>query len=128
MSVERAVGQLKQESLGSILTPSDEETEAARKVDIGMIDKRPGAIARCADVADAAFFQALLADFRRPGAAFSLKHQSVEGNQGFILWTAETADNVYGLGTDTFVVQTFAGKIKPKQSLKGGSFYGEISD
>jgi hypothetical protein len=38
------------------------------------------------------------------------------------LWTAETADNVYGLGTDTFivqdgkiVVQSFAGKITPKQ-------------
>jgi len=68
------------------------------------------------------FFQALLAEFGKPGAAFSLKHQSVEGDYGYILWTAETADNVYGLGTDTFivqdgkiVVQSFAGKITPKQ-------------
>ena len=50
------------------------------------------------------FFQALLAEFGKPGAAFSLKHQSVEGDYGYILWTAETADNVYGLGTDTFIV------------------------
>ncbi len=69
-----------------------------------------------------AFFQALLAEFGKPGAAFSLKHQSVEGEYGYILWTAETADNVYGLGTDTFivqdgkiVVQSFGGKITPKQ-------------
>ncbi len=68
------------------------------------------------------FFQALLAEFEKPGATFSLKHQSVEGDYGYILWTAETADNVYGLGTDTFVVrdgkiavQSFAGKITPKR-------------
>jgi SnoaL-like domain len=68
------------------------------------------------------FFQALLAEFGKPGATFSLKHQSVEGDYGYILWTAETADNVYELGTDTFVVrdgrivlQSFAGTIKPKQ-------------
>jgi hypothetical protein len=37
------------------------------------------------------------------------------------LWTAETADNVYELGTDTLfvqdgkiVAQSFAGKITPK--------------
>ena len=38
-----------------------------------------------------------------------------------MLWTAETADNVYEMGTDTLVVmdgkivaQSFAGKITPK--------------
>jgi len=68
------------------------------------------------------FFQALLAEFGKPGATFSLKHQSIEGDYGYILWTAETADNVYALGTDTFVVrddkivvQSFAGKITPKR-------------
>jgi ketosteroid isomerase-like protein len=67
------------------------------------------------------FFEALFAEFGRPGAAFSLKQQSVEGDYAYILWTAETADNVYELGTDTFVVrdgkivaQSFAGKITPK--------------
>jgi ketosteroid isomerase-like protein len=66
-------------------------------------------------------FQAMLAEFGKPGASFDLKQLSVEGDHGFILWTAETADNVYELGTDTFVVhagkiqvQSFAGKITPK--------------
>ena len=67
-------------------------------------------------------FQAMLAEFGKPGAVFSLKQQSVEGDYAYILWTAETADNVYELATDTFVVrdgkivvQSFAGKIMPKR-------------
>jgi ketosteroid isomerase-like protein len=66
-------------------------------------------------------FQAMLAEFGKPGATFSLTHQSVEGDFAYILWTAETADNVYELVTDTFVVrdgkivaQSFAAKITPK--------------
>ena len=66
-------------------------------------------------------FQAMIAEFGKPGAAFSLKRQSVEGDYAYILWTAETADNVYEVGTDTFVVrdgkiaaQSFTGKIVPK--------------
>src|SRR5262245_5321126 len=66
-------------------------------------------------------FEALLAEFGKPGAAFSMKQQFVEGDYAYILWTAETADNVYEVGTDTFVVrdgkivgQAFAGKITPK--------------
>jgi len=67
------------------------------------------------------FFQAMIAEFRKPDSAFTLKQQFVEGDYAYILWTAETADNVYVLGTDTFVVrdgkivaQSFAGKITPK--------------
>jgi ketosteroid isomerase-like protein len=67
------------------------------------------------------FFQALFTEFGKPGAAFSLRQLSVEGDYAYIIWTAETADNVYELGTDTFVVrggkivvQSFAGKITPK--------------
>ena len=66
-------------------------------------------------------FQAMIAEFGKPGAAFSLKQQFIEGDYAYILWTAETADNVYEVGTDTFVVldgkivaQSFAGKITPK--------------
>ncbi len=66
-------------------------------------------------------FQAMFAEFGKPGAAFSMKQESVEGDYAYILWTAETADNVYEVGTDTFVVrdgkivaQSFAGKITPK--------------
>jgi hypothetical protein len=63
----------------------------------------------------------MLEEFGKPGASFDLKQLSVEGDHGFILWTAETSDNVYELGTDTFVVrngkiqvQSFAGKITAK--------------
>ena len=67
------------------------------------------------------FFQALIAEFGKPGAVFSMNQQSVDGEYAYILWTAETADNVYEMATDTFVVregkivaQSFAGKITPK--------------
>jgi ketosteroid isomerase-like protein len=67
-------------------------------------------------------FTTLLAEFSKPGASFDLKKQSVAGECAFILWTAETADNVYELATDTFVVrdgkivaQSFAGRIVPKR-------------
>ena len=50
-----------------------------------------------------------------------MKQQFVEDEYAYILWTAETADNVYELGTDTFVVrdgkivaQSFTGKIAAK--------------
>ena len=66
-------------------------------------------------------FQGMIAEFGKPGATFTMKQQFVEGEHAYILWTAETADNVYELGTDTFVVrdgkivaQSFTGKIIPK--------------
>ncbi len=66
-------------------------------------------------------FQAMIAEFGKPGAAFSMRQQSIEGDYAYILWTAETADNVYELGTDTFVVrdgkivaQSFTGKVTRK--------------
>ncbi len=50
-----------------------------------------------------------------------MTQQVVEGDYAYILWTAEAADNVYELGTDTFVVrdgkivaQSFTGQITPK--------------
>ena len=50
-----------------------------------------------------------------------MKQQFVEGDYAYVLWTAETADNVYELGTDTLVVrdgkivaQSYAAKITPK--------------
>jgi ketosteroid isomerase-like protein len=66
-------------------------------------------------------FQAMIAEFGKPGAAFNLKQQFIEADYGYILWTAETADNVYELGTDTFVVrdgkivaQSFTSRTTPK--------------
>ena len=66
-------------------------------------------------------FEALIAEFGKPGATFNMKRQLVEGDYAYILWTAKTADNVYELATDTFVVregkivaQSFTAKITPK--------------
>ena len=66
-------------------------------------------------------FEALIAEFGKPGATFHMKQQLVEGDFAYIFWTAETADNVYELATDTFVVregkivaQSFTAKITPK--------------
>jgi ketosteroid isomerase-like protein len=66
-------------------------------------------------------FEALIAEFGKPGATFNMKQQVVEGDYAYILWTAETADNIYELATDTFVVregkivaQSFTGKVTPK--------------
>ena len=90
-------------------------------------DYAPGAVLFTSDGplrgADAMrpLFQAMIAEFGKPGAAFRMKQQSVEGDYAYILWTAETADNVYEVGTDTFVVrdgkivvQSFTGRITPK--------------
>ena len=50
-----------------------------------------------------------------------MKQRSVVDDFSYVVWTAETADNVYEMGTDTQVVrdgkivaQSFAGKITPK--------------
>jgi ketosteroid isomerase-like protein len=66
-------------------------------------------------------FEALIVEFRQSGATFKLKQRLVEGDYAYILWTAETADNLYELATDTFVVregrivaQSFTAKITPK--------------
>ena len=64
----------------------------------------------------------LFAEFAKPGARFSLQIQSVSGDVGYIVWTAETADQRYEFATDTFVVrggkiahQSFAAKLVPRE-------------
>ena len=66
-------------------------------------------------------FEALLAEFGKPGATFNMQQQIVEGDYAYILWTANTADNIYELATDTFVVregkiiaQSFTARITPR--------------
>jgi len=66
-------------------------------------------------------FETFFAEFAKPGAVFEMKQRVIEGQVAYIVWTAETADNVYELATDTFLVQdgkiavqTFAGKVTPK--------------
>ena len=50
-------------------------------------------------------FQGIFKEFSQKGTTFSMKHVCVERDYAFILWSAETADNVYELGTDTFVIR-----------------------
>ena len=66
-------------------------------------------------------FEALIEEFTKPGSSFTMQQRSVDGDYGYILWTAETADNSYELATDTFIVrngrivtQSFAAKITAK--------------
>ena len=44
-------------------------------------------------------FQAMIAEFKKPGASFTMKQQCVEGDYAYIVWTAESADNMYELAT-----------------------------
>jgi ketosteroid isomerase-like protein len=68
------------------------------------------------------FFVRLFEEFAKPGMSFEMLRQEVDGDTAYIVWKAETADNVFELVTDTFVVQngkivtqTFAGKTLPKR-------------
>ena len=68
-----------------------------------------------------AVFSIVLAEFARPGTRFEMRQQAIEGDYGYIVWEAETAQNVYELGSDTFIVkdgkivaQSIAAKIVPK--------------
>ena len=68
------------------------------------------------------FFQAMLTEFGKPGTTFSMKLRSVVSEFSYVVWTAETADNVYEMGTDTQVVrdgkivaQSFAATIRSKR-------------
>jgi hypothetical protein len=51
----------------------------------------------------------MLLEFAKPGCSFTMHQRFVEGDYAYILWSAETADNLYGAATDTFVVRD--GKI-----------------
>lgn len=70
-------------------------------------------------------FEGFFEEFGKPGASFELHTKIVEGEMAYIIWAAETADNVYEYATDTFLVedakitrQSFAGKITRKK--RGG--------
>jgi len=66
-------------------------------------------------------FTRMFREFAKPGRSFEMLRQDVDGDTAYIVWRAETADNRYELGTDTFIVkdgrivtQTFAAKVSPK--------------
>jgi ketosteroid isomerase-like protein len=67
------------------------------------------------------FYGTLFEEFEKPGTSFDLLQQEVDDDTAYIVWKAETADNLFEIGTDTFIVkngkivtQTFAGKMSPK--------------
>jgi hypothetical protein len=115
--------------MGSTQDVVDNHLKSFREHDLKRIlsDYAPGAVLFTPDgplrgsEAIERFFIGLLAEFAKPGAVFDMKAEFVEGDFAYILWTAETADKLYELGTDTFVVrdgkiavQSFAGKTAPR--------------
>ena len=68
-----------------------------------------------------AFFIRLLAEFGKPGAVFSMEAQFVEGDYGYILWTAgdlrqplRARHGHLRRARRKIAVQSFAGKTTPK--------------
>jgi ketosteroid isomerase-like protein len=66
-------------------------------------------------------FAGLFEEFSQEGTIIEVDDTIVEGDFAYLLWHAETPDNVYEFCTDTFYIpegtiefQTFAGKIEPK--------------
>lgn len=66
-------------------------------------------------------FTELFDEFSQDGTTLEVDDTIVEGDFAYLLWHAETPDNVYEFCTDTFYIpgnsiefQTFAGKIEPK--------------
>lgn len=67
-------------------------------------------------------FEALFAEFGKGHPMFNMQRQTIEGDYGYIVWNAETVENVYEMATDTFVVrngkivaQSFTAKLAPKE-------------
>ena len=67
------------------------------------------------------FFETFIVEFGKPGTTLNRKQQLVDGDYAYVVWTAETTDNVYEMGTDTFVIregkivaQSFTAKVAPK--------------
>ena len=66
-------------------------------------------------------FTGLFAEFAKPTSAIDTKVLTVDGDYAYTVWSADTADNVYELACDTFVVrngkfvmQSFVSKVTPK--------------
>jgi hypothetical protein len=66
-------------------------------------------------------FEVLFAEFAKGRSRFEMQRQTIDGDHGYIVWSAETVDNMYEMATDTFVVrsgkivaQSFTAKVTPK--------------
>jgi hypothetical protein len=69
------------------------------------------------------FYTDVTSNILPPGSDFKLSRQEVRGQIAYIVWSAESKNYRFPLGTDTFVikdgkiiVQTFAAKIEPKNT------------
>ena len=65
--------------------------------------------------------QAVLAEFGQPGSKFNLVSQAAVGSSIALVWNAETSQNIYELGVETYVLadgkvatQTTVLKVTPK--------------
>ena len=67
------------------------------------------------------FYTDVTSNILPPGSDFNLSKQEVRGQTAYIVWSAESKNYRFPLGTDTFfikegkiIVQTFAAKIESK--------------
>src|SRR5262245_24075873 len=69
----------------------------------------------------ASLYRRLLREFREPLTSDAVRVSMLEGNYAYIVWSAETSDNIYEYASDTFVIrqgkivmQSFAAKAISK--------------
>ncbi len=68
-------------------------------------------------------FSNFIPNYLPPDSDFKMIRQDVKGQTAYIVWSAESKNYRFPLGTDTFfikdgkiIVQTFAAKIEPKNN------------
>ena len=66
-------------------------------------------------------FQKQFDEFAKPGASINLQRKVIVDDYAYIVWNAETADSLYELANDTFLIRdgkillhSFAAKITPR--------------
>ena len=66
-------------------------------------------------------FADFIPNYLPPGSDFKMIRQDVKGQTAYIVWSAESKNYLFPIGTDTFFIkdgkifaQTFAAKIEPK--------------
>jgi ketosteroid isomerase-like protein len=69
------------------------------------------------------FYTDVTSNILPPGSNFKISRQEVRGQTAYIVWSAESKNYHFPLGTDTFfikdgkiIAQTFAAKIEPKNT------------
>ena len=65
-------------------------------------------------------FQTMIAEFSKPGTAFNMKQHFVDGDYVYILWSAETADNIYELGPHCCTGRQYCGPVIHREDYPQG--------